>query len=571
MAQDYYAVLVTPCSQSEAEAGANNSKPMTPLRTKQAVYATLEAAESQLMVGDGDQIATGIIDVDAPVEIPRWLAYRSVHGSMFIGKNAGGAGAGGILADGFGNTIIGHDAGVAMNAGGVGDNTCVGANNFLSLTIGGYNTAIGVDSQVLLTTGDGNTSLGKVALYTNSTGNSNVAIGRNALYAHTISEGTALGTNAGRYNVTGTFPTYVGSFAGYNQTGNQNVAIGATALRGGAGAGTATGGADNTAIGISAGYAATSGSENIFIGSQCAVAQTTASGNTAIGYAALGTNVTGESNLAIGRKALWRSTGSRNLAIGESTLQAASNTGADNIAIGEQAGFAVTSGIYNLFVGGSSGSATTTGQYNIAIGYQALTSNVGGNNNVAIGYRSIYTSSAGLDNVAIGKFACTTITGNQNVGIGSSALQSATNTGADNTAIGTTAGFAVTSGSRNTLIGSNVATALTTGNNNVIIGYNIDLPAASSANMLDIGNLIYATGINSTTGATVSTTGRVGIKETSPDYVLDVNGDFGFTPGASVTPADNGDVVFEFTNNTTLTIKAKGSDGTVRSGTVTLS
>jgi len=64
--------------------------------------------------------------------------------------------------------------------------------------------------------------------------------------------------------------------------------------------------------------------------------------------------------------------------------------------------------------------------------------------------------------------------------------------------------------------------------------------------------------------------GKVGINETAPDYKLDVNGTFGFTPGSSVTPVDNGDVVFELTNNTTLTIKAKGSDGTVRSGTITL-
>lgn len=63
---------------------------------------------------------------------------------------------------------------------------------------------------------------------------------------------------------------------------------------------------------------------------------------------------------------------------------------------------------------------------------------------------------------------------------------------------------------------------------------------------------------------------RVGINETIPDYALDVNGTFGFTPGASVTPVDNGDVVFELTSNTSLTVKAKGSDGTVRSVVLTL-
>lgn len=68
----------------------------------------------------------------------------------------------------------------------------------------------------------------------------------------------------------------------------------------------------------------------------------------------------------------------------------------------------------------------------------------------------------------------------------------------------------------------------------------------------------------------IDSNGNVGINETAPDYRLDVNGAIGFTPGASVTPVDNGDVVFELTNNTTLTVKAKGSDGVVRSGTITL-
>ena len=77
--------------------------------------------------------------------------------------------------------------------------------------------------------------------------------------------------------------------------------------------------------------------------------------------------------------------------------------------------------------------------------------------------------------------------------------------------------------------------------------------------------------VNAAERLRVTSTGAVGIGETAPDYTLDVNGTFGFTPGASVTPADNGDVVFELTDNTTLTIKAKGSDGVVRSGTVTLS
>jgi hypothetical protein len=40
--------------------------------------------------------------------------------------------------------------------------------------------------------------------------------------------------------------------------------------------------------------------------------------------------------------------------------------------------------------------------------------------------------------------------------------------------------------------------------------------------------------------------------------------------GTSVTPASNGDLVFETTSNTSVTVKLKGSDGTVRSFALTL-
>ena len=42
-------------------------------------------------------------------------------------------------------------------------------------------------------------------------------------------------------------------------------------------------------------------------------------------------------------------------------------------------------------------------------------------------------------------------------------------------------------------------------------------------------------------------------------------------PPATITPDTNGDLVVEATSNTTLTFKLKGTDGTVRSGTITLS
>jgi len=58
---------------------------------------------------------------------------------------------------------------------------------------------------------------------------------------------------------------------------------------------------------------------------------------------------------------------------------------------------------------------------------------------------------------------------------------------------------------------------------------------------------------------------------------IDANGDtvvsqdLILNPSSSVTPASNGDLMIEATSDTALTFKYKGSDGVVRSATVTLS
>lgn len=48
-------------------------------------------------------------------------------------------------------------------------------------------------------------------------------------------------------------------------------------------------------------------------------------------------------------------------------------------------------------------------------------------------------------------------------------------------------------------------------------------------------------------------------------------GDFIHTPSTSKSPTSNGELMFEATNDTTITVKYKGSDGVVRSGTISLS
>lgn len=77
-----------------------------------------------------------------------------------------------------------------------------------------------------------------------------------------------------------------------------------------------------------------------------------------------------------------------------------------------------------------------------------------------------------------------------------------------------------------------------------------------------------ATGTASLGGA-VHGTAATGVSRVAAraDHVHPVR----FAPGASNTPTNNNEVTFELTNNTTITFRARGSDGTVRSATITLS
>ena len=73
--------------------------------------------------------------------------------------------------------------------------------------------------------------------------------------------------------------------------------------------------------------------------------------------------------------------------------------------------------------------------------------------------------------------------------------------------------------------------------------------------------------------------GSAGVKFTNNDHgtlatigsTISLNKDVTMKLTSSVTPSANSDMMIEATNNTTLTFKLKGSDGTVRSGTITLS
>jgi hypothetical protein len=101
---------------------------------------------------------------------------------------------------------------------------------------------------------------------------------------------------------------------------------------------------------------------------------------------------------------------------------------------------ALTSGgNYNVLVGDEAGTAITTGNDNVAVGFNALAQEDEHGLNVAIGNSALYTQNAGAD--------------------------------AYNTAVGYSAGFAVTTGVRNTIIGGLAGDALTTGQQNTALGF----------------------------------------------------------------------------------------------------
>ncbi|KKM87234.1 hypothetical protein LCGC14_1271010, partial [marine sediment metagenome] len=437
-----------------------------------------------------------------------------------------------------------------------------------------------------------NVALGYKAGFTNITGNNNVYIGYRAGYLSTNTWNTFIGSEAGFNNTDGS-NTFVGYRAGYvGSTGSWNSFFGHSAGRNN----TAN---NNVFIGYQAGQSNTSGSDNTYVGAQSGVANLTGTWNTYLGYRT-GYQATGSSNTFVGYQAGYWGTqaGGFNSFFGR--LAGRNNTGDSNVFIGYQAGQNNTSGSDNTFIGNSAGIANLTGGWNTYIGYQAGQNATGGSNTF-VGYQTGYWgTSVGGFNSFFGRLAGRNNTASNNsffgyqAGYGNTSGSSNAyfgyeagranstsggnsyfgfqagedNTGASNTFVGYQAGDASSAGSSNSFLGygagglntgsSNVYLGYqagnngTTGSNNIVLGYDIDVPSATGNEQLNIGNLIFGTGIDGT-GTTIST-GNIGIGTISPAYDLDVNGDiraigsvyYGGTIGnPDGTPYTKPDFVFE--------------------------
>ena len=144
--------------------------------------------------------------------------------------------------------------------------------------------------------------------------------------------------------------------------------------------------------------------------------------------------------------------GSSNVAIGDTALDDASFSGANNVAVGHAAMSSTTSGNFNSGVGAYSLNSNTTGSSNSSYGSSSLENNTTGSSNSAYGAGALNSNTTASNNTAVGYqagYSNTTGAANTFVGFGSGR----SSTGTNNTFYGKDSGFYVTSGSNNTILG----------------------------------------------------------------------------------------------------------------------
>lgn len=178
----------------------------------------------------------------------------------------------------------------------------------------------------------------------------------------------------------------------------------------------------------------------------------------------------GNNNIGVGSSAAM-TTGFDNLAIGAAAL-AANTTGSNNIAIGINSLHSTTSGFENTALGDYSLQSNTTGRENVAIGPSAATLGATTVRNVAIGSSALSDAAQGSDSVAIGTGAMSLgIRSVENIGIGFDALESVTEPGRQNIAIGSGALSSTTTGIGNVAVGRNAGSGGDVSGKSIYIGY----------------------------------------------------------------------------------------------------
>jgi len=443
-----------------------------------------ESADDLKLVGAAGLTVAGDADIDGTLETDN-LTIGDSQGSDGQVLTSTGSGVGWEDASGASDIDGLSDALVEDNS------VYLGNDPSGTTSTASYNVAVGTTAMDAITTADRNVAVGYNAATAVTTGIYVTAIGSNALEASTTQHNnTAVGTYAG-YACTGAENTFIGSEAGHYATScDKSVVIGYTAV----GLGVMTGN-ENTIIGQDAGMDLTSGYSNTFIGSGA------------------GANVTtGYKNIAVGDGALVTGTDMDfNIAIGYSALANGSVSGDHNIAIGLEAGDAMSSGEENVAIGSYALNANTTENDSTAVGDSALLLSTA-RSNTAVGSRAGDSVTDQPFNAYFGFNAGGNSTGGSNVFVGAGAGGASGSANSANVIIGLDAGYQLgASGgaaSHNTLIGyhagllhnGNCATntclgsaagdEITTGSNNTLIGYRAGTADSPSGSITTGDNIV---------------------------------------------------------------------------------
>lgn len=172
-----------------------------------------------------------------------------------------------------------------------------------------------------------------------------------------------------------------------------------------------------------------------------------------------------------------------------------------------------TSNLYNVFLGQDAGTANTTGENNVFIGWLS-----GGLNDT--GFFNTFVGGGGVGSLN------TSGSSNSFFGLCAGCENS---TGSSNSFFGANAGIESTTGSFNIAFGSSAyddGTNPHTGSGNIVIGNYIDVVDPTADQQLNIGGLIFGTGVYLPVGNAFSSgptaSGKIGIGLTDPQNRLEV-------------------------------------------------
>jgi len=222
------------------------------------------------------------------------------------------------------------------------------------------------------------------------------------------------------------------------------------------------------------------------------------------------------------------------IAIGDRALANYTTSTITNMAIGGGAGLSISTGGGNVAFGPRTLLSVTNGSNNTAVGYNALGAASGAqSSNTAIGYEAGGIGTASTENTAIGYWAhrnTATSMGTGNVFVGAYAgfnvSTPASNSGTTNVGVGYQAMQSNTSGSNNIGIGRLALGSNSTGSFNIVLGGYVTAPSTTSSGQLNIGNVLYGTGLYQTASISSSPTSAgalsVGISAPAASAILDL-------------------------------------------------